>query len=472
MHRNDPEAPMTTAAERLGHAARTPYWAETSGPQPDCPPLERDVRCDLAIVGGGFTGLWTALEARRRMPDARIVLVDAGRCGNAASGRNGGFCAPSISHGIGNAMQRWPQEAEALIRLGMSNLDAFEADLATYGMEVEFERSGKLTVAATPWQKEGLKAQQGLRRRFGSDSQFLEGDALRERLDSPVYTSGLFEPNYALLNPGKMVAELRRVAMLGGVDIHETTPVTAVQKRPDGVDLITPGGCISARHVVLATNAAPPLLRRLRSAVIPIFDYTIVTRPLDDAELAAVGWTGRYGIADSGNQFHYLRKTADNRILWGGFDAIYHFGSRRDEAFLTESESFARLADNFARALPPLAGVPLTHAWGGIIDTSARTTFFAGTAQDGRVAYAMGFTGQGVSASRFAALTMLDLLQGRETERTGLRMLRRRPFPFPPEPFRWLGIRMAQHGLAREDTTGRRSVFNRTLDRFGVGFDS
>ena len=114
----------------------------------------------------------------------------------------------------------------------------------------------------------------------------------------------------------------------------------------------------------------------------------------------------------------------------------------------------------------------LTHAWGGIIDTSARTTFFAGTAQGRRVAYAMGFTGQGVSASRFAALTMLDLLQGRETERTALQMLRRRPFPFPPEPFRWLGIRLAQHGLAREDATGRRSAFNRTLDRFGVGFDS
>jgi len=463
---------MTKALESLATATRTPYWAETAGPQPDCPPLQTDTRCDLAIVGGGFTGLWTALEARRRMPDARILLVDAGRCGNAASGRNGGFCAPSISHGIGNAMQRWPKEAEALIRLGMSNLDDLEADLATYGMEVEFERSGKLTVAATPWQVEGLKAQQALRRRFGSESHFLEGDALRERLDSPVYHAGLFEPNYALLNPGKMVAELRRVALAGGVDIHEATPVTGMAKRQDGVELIAPGGRIAARQVVLATNAAPPLLRRLRSALIPIFDYAIVTRPLHDSELAAIGWTDRYGIADSGNQFHYLRKTADNRILWGGFDAIYHFGSRRDDAFLTESGSFARLAENFARALPPLADVQLTHAWGGIIDTSARTTFFAGTAQGRRVAYAMGFTGQGVSASRFAALTMLDLLQGRETERTALQMLRRRPFPFPPEPFRWLGIRLAQHGLAREDATGRRSVFNRTLDRFGVGFDS
>lgn len=464
--------PMTNAMQSLATAKRTPYWTDTTGPRPACPPPQTDLRCDLAIVGGGFTGLWTALEARRRMPGARIALVDAGVCGNAASGRNGGFCAPSISHGIGNAMQRWPKEAEALVRLGLSNLDDFESDLAEFGMDVEFEREGKLTVAATPWQIEGLKAQQALRRRFGGESHFLEGDALRDRLKSPVYSAGLFEPNYALLNPGKMVAELRRVALAQGVDIHEHTPVTGISQQAGGVVLTTPGGRIEASQVVLATNAAPPLLRRLRSAVIPIFDYTIVTRPLEEDELAAIGWTGRYGIADSGNQFHYVRKTADNRILWGGFDAIYHYGSRRDTAFLTESASFARIAENFARALPPLADVALTHAWGGIIDTSARTTFFAGTAQGGRVAYALGFTGQGVSASRFAALTMLDLLQGRETERTALSMVRRRPFPFPPEPFRWLGIRMAQHGLARKDATGRRSVFNRVLDRFGVGFDS
>lgn len=463
---------MTTALKSLATATRTPYWKETAGPQPECPPLQTDLRCDLAIVGGGFTGLWTALEARRRLPDARIVLVDAGLCGNAASGRNGGFCAPSISHGIGNAMQRWPNEAETLIRLGRANLDDFEADLAEYGMEVEFERAGKLTVAATPWQIEGLQAQQALSQRFGVEARFLDGDALRERLASPLYPAGLFEPNYALLNPGKMVAELRRVALAKGVEIHEATPVSGVAKQTDGVTLLTPGGRIEAARVVLATNAAPPLLRRLRSAAIPIFDYAIVTRPLDADELAAIGWAGRYGIADSGNRFHYVRKTADNRILWGGFDAVYHYGSRRDAAFLTESDSFERLARNFARALPPLADVPLTHAWGGIIDTSARTTFFAGTAQGGRVAYAMGFTGQGVSASRFAALTMLDLLEGRETERTALRMLRRPPFPFPPEPFRWLGIRMAQHGLAREDETGRRSAFNKVLDAFGVGFDS
>ncbi|MGV0910352.1 NAD(P)/FAD-dependent oxidoreductase [Martelella sp. FOR1707] len=458
--------------DTLKTAARRPYWRDTVGEQPQCPALDADTTCDLAIVGGGFTGLWAALEARRRLPDARIVLVEAGACGNAASGRNGGFCAPSISHGVGNAVKRWPAEADTLVAFGRANLDEFEADLAEFGMSVEFERKGKVTVAEKPWQIEGLQAQAELYSRFGVESELLTGDALRKRFNSPVYSAGLYEPNYAVLNPGKMVAELRRVALARGVAIHENTPVTAARDDAGGVELATPGGVIRAAQVVLATNAAPPLLKRLRFAAIPIFDYAIMTRPLDADELASIGWTGRHCIADCGNQFHYVRKTADDRILWGGYDAVYHYGSRRDEAFLTESESFDRLANNFARALPSLSHVSVTHAWGGVIDTSARTTFFAGTAHAGRVAYAMGFTGQGVSATRFAALTMLDLLQGRETERTKLAMLRRPPFPFPPEPFRWLGIRMAQRGLAREDETGRRSAFNKMLDAFGVGFDS
>ncbi len=456
----------------LQGAALRPFWADTLAPAAPCPPLAGDAACDLAIIGGGFTGLWTAVQARRRDPQARIVLVEADRCGNAASGRNGGFCAPSISHGVGNALRRWPREAADLVRLGRANLDEFHRDVEALGLDIGFEREGKLNLAEKPWQVEGLQAMAANYRRFGIECALLEGAALRTRLDSPVYRAALFEPNYALLNPAQTVAELRRVALEQGVAIHEGTPATRL--RGDGAGLVveTPGGVVRAARVVLATNATVPLLRRLRPMVVPIFDYVIVTRPLADDELAAIGWQGRHSAADSGNRFHYIRKTADNRILWGGFDAIYHYGARRDPALLDRPETYARLAANFVRALPQLGQVPFTHAWGGIIDTSARTTFFAGTAHGGRLAYAMGFTGQGVSASRFAALAMLDLLEGRDTERTRLAMLRRPPFPFPPEPLRWLSIRWAQRDLAREDMTGRRSLLLRTLDALGIGFDS
>lgn len=454
------------------NVAARPFWYDTLARVAACPALDGEARADLAVVGGGFTGLWTALFARRRNRDARIVLLEAGRCGDAASGRNGGFCAPSISHGIGHALQRWPAEAERLIRLGRENLDEMEADLAHFAIATEFERTGKLNVAATPWQVEALRAMERNYARFGIDCTFLEGPALRRKLDSPLYVAGLFEPNYALLNPSMLVAELRRVCLDQGVEIYEDTPVQALRRETDGIFLKTPRGQLRAPRVALATNAAPPLLRRLRPAVIPVYDYILVTEPLRPAQLQAIGWTGRYGVTDGGNQFHYLRKTADDRILWGGYDAIYHFGSRRDEARTQRPESFARLARQFAEAFPPLADVSFTHAWGGVIDTSARTTFFGGTAAGGRVAYAMGFTGQGVSASRFAGLAMLDMLDGITSARTELAMLRRAPFPFPPEPLRSIGIWLAQRGLAREDRTGKRSLFLKSLDAIGIGFES
>ncbi|WP_209506235.1 MULTISPECIES: FAD-dependent oxidoreductase [unclassified Ruegeria] len=369
-------------------------------------------------------------------------------------------------------MARWPQEADTLIRIGRENLDQMARDIDELGLDCEFERAGKLNLAATPWQMKSLRAMQAGYAKAGIATDWLEGAALKARLNSPKYAAGLFEPDYALLHPGKLVDELARTCRERDVTLHEQSTVTGLSSRPDAIRLTTASGAIRAKQVILATNAAPPLLRRLRPTIIPIFDYALMTEPLTEAQLAAIGWQERHGVADSGNQFHYSRKTADNRILWGGYDAVYHYGSRRDVALFNRPETFDRLRANFFAAFPALKGTEFSHAWGGIIDTSARLTFFAGTALQGRLAYALGFTGQGVSASRFAALTMLDLLQGVETERTRLRMLRTRPVPFPPEPIRSIVISWAQNDLSREDQTGERSLLLRSLDRFGIGFGS
>ena len=339
-------------------------------------------------------------------------------------------------------------------------------------MDAGFKLSGKLNVAATPWQVEGLQAMARNYERFGIDCELLSGNALSQKLDSPAYVAGLFEPNYALIHPGKTVQELRRVCLAKDVTIYEDTFVSGLSRDGGGIALETPQARVKAGKVILATNAAVPLLNRLKSAFIPIYDYSIVTEPLSETQWAGIGWSGDYGIADSGNQFHYFRKTPDGRMLWAGYDAIYHYGSNRDAANLQRDESFERLAGQFAATFPSLGNVAFSHAWGGIIDTSARTTFFAGTAYRGQLAYAMGFTGQGVSASRFAALTMLDLLEDRDTERTRLKMPRRWPVPFPPEPVRSLAVRMAQKGLAQEDLTGRRPALLRLLDALGIGFAS
>ncbi|VVO26585.1 NAD(P)/FAD-dependent oxidoreductase [Pseudomonas fluorescens] len=461
-----------SALHSLKNAIPRPYWLDVDAPAQPCSRQTGDISAELVIVGGGFTGLWTALLARQRKPAARIVVLEGRTCGAAASARSGGFCAPSISHGVSNAMKRWPKEADQLIRLGRENLDELEQDIRRLGLEVEFERSGKLNVATTQWQVEGLRALQKKYQRAGIECTYLEGPALKPYLDSPTYSAGLFEPNYALLNPAKMVRELRRACLEQGIELYEHSPVETLEPQAEGVLLRTGYGSVQAGRVALATNVFPSLLPQLRSTVIPIYDFALTTEPLTEEQLQSIGWSQRYGIADSGNQFHYLRKTADNRILWGGYDAIYPFASKLDENLTQRPETFVRLAEQFQQTFAPLRDVSFSHAWGGIIDSSARTTMFTGSTDDRRIAYAMGFTGQGISASRFAAATMLDLLDGQDTQRTRLKMLSRAPVRFPPEPLRFIGVSLAQRALAHEDLTGERSLLLKTLDAFGVGFDS
>jgi glycine/D-amino acid oxidase-like deaminating enzyme len=234
----------------------------------------------------------------------------------------------------------------------------------------------------------------------------------------------------------------------------------------------TTAGSVRAVHVLLATNAYPPLVRRLRHRVLPIYDHVLVTEPLAASALASIGWTEGQGLTDVGNQFHYYRRTRDDRILWGGYDAIYYFGNRTDERREQRDASHSLLARQFFETFPQLEGLRFTHRWAGLIDSTSRFTPVFGTALSGRVAYAVGFTGLGVAASRFGARVALDLLDGRDTERTRLQMVRRKPVPFPPEPLRYPLVQATRSALGREDDTGRRGAYLRTLDRFGIGFNS
>jgi glycine/D-amino acid oxidase-like deaminating enzyme len=276
------------------------------------------------------------------------------------------------------------------------------------------------------------------------------------------------------MDPARLAWGLARTAHALGVRIHENTPITALHRTTNTrtITATTPITTITARHAVLATNAFTPLLRRLRYRVLPIFDHVLVTEPLTDRQLDDIGWRENQGLTDIGNQFHYYRRTPDNRILWGGYDAIYHRGNRTDPALEHRDASHALLATQFFATFPQLEGLRFTHKWAGLIDSTSRFTPAIGTAMDGQLAYAVGYTGLGTASSRFGALTMLDLLDNRRTERTELTLVRRKPFPFPPEPFRYPLIQFTRAQLAREDATGHRGAWLRTLDRFGLGFNS
>jgi glycine/D-amino acid oxidase-like deaminating enzyme len=371
-------------------------------------------------------------------------------------------------------MTRWPDELPLLERLGRENLDAIEAAEAKYGMDFQFERTGTLSVALEPHELPWLHEVHEEAAAAGDDDiVLLDRDETRAAVNSPTYLGAVWDKSEGMLHPARFAAELARVAEERGVVIFERSRVQRLDTSPDGVEVVTADGSVRADRAVLATNVFPSLLKRNRLMTVPVYDYVLMTEPLSAEQVAAIGWTGRQGISDMANQFHYYRLTADDRILFGGYDAIYHFGRKVRPEYENRPASWSLLAEHFFTTFPQLEGLRFTHQWAGAIDTSTRFAAFFGAARRSRVAYAAGFTGLGVGATRFAADVMLDLLAGVENERTALQMVRRRPLPFPPEPAAAVGINATRRSLDRADhDEGRRGPLLRTLDRLGLGFDS
>jgi len=448
----------------LADSVLRPLWLDNPARPAPRPALDASEDTDLLVVGGGFTGLWTALRAVERQPGRRVLLVEGDRIAEHATGRNGGFCEASLTHGEANGRQRWPEEYDVLHELGMGNLDEIEQTLGRYGIDCGWARGGQLTVATRPHEVEWLEP---------GRPGFLDAAAVQELVASPTYLAGrLDKDEAAMVDPARLAWGLAEAAEALGVRVAEGTRLESLTRAGGGVVATTNRGAVRARAVVLATNVFPGPLRRNAWRVVPVYDYVLATEPLTEEQLASLRWDPGIGVADSGNQFHYYRLTPDRRILWGGYDAVYHYGRSIDAAHDDRPETFRTLARNFATTFPQLEGVAFTHRWSGVIDTCTRFCAFYGLAHRGRTAYAAGFTGLGVGASRFAADVVLDLLTGEPTERTRLEMVREKPLPFPPEPLAWAGIRLTTRSLARHDRTGRRNLWLRTLDRVGLGFDS
>jgi len=467
-------------ARSLAHAKPLPFWLDRGDAPEPLPALAGHVTADLAIIGGGFTGLWTALLAKERDPHRDVVILEARTVGWAASGRNGGFCSASLTHGIANGLQRFPEEMPLLEKLGERNLREIGETIRVLGIDCDFELTGELNVATAPWQLDGIEEAADAARAFGQHVEVLDAAAMRRELDSPLLVGGLkITTGNAMLDPGRLAWGLRRACLDAGVRIFEHTPVSSIAAKSGpgatpGLTLTTPYGSMRAGGVVLAAGVfGRSLLRRIGSFVVPVWDYVLMTEPLSPAQLASLGWNGPRGASDMSNQFHYFRLTSDNRMLWGGYDAVYYNGGAIGEEHAQSPATFGRLAAHFFATFPQLEGVSFTHAWGGIIDTCSRFCAFFGTAHGGRLVYAAGYTGLGVGATRFAAQVLLDKLSNDDTERSRLALVRSKPLPFPPEPARSAVIQLTRASIARADTQdGRRDAWLRLLDRIGLGFDS
>lgn len=457
----------------LRDTERSVYWTDRSDAPASIDPLTQATQTDLLIVGGGFTGLWTALEAKKRDPERDVLLVEARSIAFGATGRNGGFISASLTHGHSHGEALWPREMATLVRLGHENLEAIDKFCADEGIDADLRLCGKTAVATTPHAQAQLAEMAAVQERYGEIVELLNAEAVQGDISSPTFLGGMrLRTGSGLMDPAALAWGLLEVARRRGVRVHEGTAVTHMARHGAGVRVQTPVGVIDARQVLLATNAYPPLLRRLRLRFLPIFDHVLVTEPLTAAQHKAIGWEERQGLTDIGNQFHYSRPTRDGRILWGGYDANYYRGNRTDEALEDRMESFDLLARQFMETFPDLRDVRFSHRWAGLIDSTSRFTPAFGTAMGGRIGYVVGFTGLGTAMSRFGACTALDLLDGARTERTELTMVRRKPVPFPPEPLRDPLVHMTRRALAREDETGRRGAWLRILDRFGLGFNS
>ena len=434
------------------------WWLDEAraweGDAPEAPPLGADCEADVAIVGGGYTGLWTALAVRERDPSARVVVLEAEEVGWGPSGRNGGFL-----HGYWTELAHLRDvfgEAGALAvaRAGARIVPAVRAWTEERGVDVWFREGGLLKVSAAPAQDASLSAPVEAARSLGvpDDAVALSRQQLEGHICSPRFREGVFFRDCATVQPARLARALRTAILDAGIELHERSPVLRIRDR----ELTLARGRVRAREVVLAVNAAATGWRPLAGALTNFGSYVVLTKPVPKL-LDEIGWTGGEAIIDGRMFLHYFRTTPDGRVLMGSGSGAVGYGGRLDARFSADAAAAARAERGLRELLPALAGAKIDRAWGGPIDVSGDHLPFFGSI--GRVHYGAGYSGHGVGPSWLGGQILASLALGLEDEWTELPLVRRRLPRLPPEPFRYLGgraIRAAIMATEEAEEAGRR----------------
>ncbi len=434
----------------LTPGAQRSWWlreALADDPGQPCPPLRGDAGADVVIVGGGFTGLWTAYFLTARNPNLGVVVLEQDICGGGPSGRNGGFASGWWDELHGLVTLYGPEAAVRACR-------AISASIKQIGEFCErnhidaWYRAGGYMYAVTATAHEKLcEDMVELARQVGAADELreLSADEVRARCASPAFRGGAFMRDGASVQPARLVRGLRRVVLERGVRIHEATSVT----RLDGTTAVTPNGLVRARHAVLAVNAWGVGWPQLNSRLVAWSSYIVMTAPAPE-RLREIGWTGGELISDFRTSLRYFRTTPDGRIAFGGGGGR----ARRavDEMFTHDTRAVAETAEGFRLMFPSFAGVPIEDAWGGPIDVSPTHLPAMGRAGDANVYYATGYTGNGVAPTRIAGEVLADLITGADTDAVRLPMVNTRPRAFPPEPLRSWGAMVVRRAMIAKET--------------------
>jgi glycine/D-amino acid oxidase-like deaminating enzyme len=450
------------------------YWLTTRDEVP-AEPLSGRHETDFVVVGAGLTGLWTALTLKRLDPAIGVTVVEQGVAAYGGSGRNAGMLSETVDHGHGLAIQHFgAEEARRLARLGEENIEGMYRDLEAWGIDCELDRTGRLMIALTPAQLEECHRTIEVARELGLNSfSFLDGEAIRHRLHSELYLGGVRVSGGGILNPVKLVDGLARQARRQGVRIHERSKVLSVATEGPGAVIRTAEGSVRARKVILATSAyTHHLLPEILHRFIPLYDYIVVSEPLSAAQWELLGWKGREGVTDLRTFFNYYRPTADGRVLWGTSEATYHGNNRVGAECDHSPRHYQSLEASWKRHFPALAGLKWEYRWGGAICSTTRMTPFFGATHGGRILHGLGYTGHGVGTTRLGGQILAHLALGRPSDLLDLQLVTKKPFPYPPEPFRGMAVAAVTRGLRRVDAGEEPSLLLRVLDRLGLGFSS
>ncbi|WP_232072136.1 NAD(P)/FAD-dependent oxidoreductase [Paraburkholderia pallida] len=440
--------------DALSRTKLSPYWLDNPAQPAAEPKLTRDTTADLLIVGGGFTGLWAAVQAKEQMPELDVVVIEAGRVAHGASGRAGGIISTSVMHGLPNAVRVFPNDIAQLEEFGHRNLDGFEDTLKRYDIDADIEWNGEMTVAVDPDHVQHLRADYDLHTEYGHDVVLLGEQATREQLDSPLFAGALWSRNRSgIVHPAKLAWGLKRAALSLGVRLYEHTPLLSVKDEGETVYVKTPDGSVRAPRVLFGSGTAKVGIPDINRRVLQVRDHVLATEPLTEEQLERIGWKNRQGIYDTRTQLNYFRLTKNNNIIFGGL-VSYHFDGDPNPQQDQQRETYYRLAQAFYNTFPQLCDVRFSHAWGGPIDYCSRGSVFAKRYLGGKGVFVAGYTGFGVAASRFGAFMGLNILFGRNSPEQALDIAKLSPTYIPPEPVRWLAAKVTFHAFDGADAEG------------------